>query len=164
MRRRQWLMSVVPTLAAAVLGNVFISRESLTWFKGLQRPAMQLPMAGFYALGAINYPLMGLIVHRAAVAQDRRTYRLAVMVLACAELWNVLLFGRRNTRAGFLGVVAFTVPLGLLQAAVAGDRTSTIALAPYTAWVVGYDIPWAYQLWRLNPPPDRRRREGKGAT
>ena len=88
MRRRQWVMSLVPTLAAAVLGNVFISRESLTWFKGLQRPAMQLPMAGFYALGAINYPLMGLIVHRAVVAQDRRTYRLAVIVLGCAELWT----------------------------------------------------------------------------
>ena len=87
-----------------------------------------------------------------------------MIVLGCAELWNVLLFGRRNTRAGFLGIVAFTLPLGLLQAAVASDRTSTIALAPYTAWVVGYDIPWAYQLWRLNPPTDRRRSAGKGAA
>jgi len=145
-------MSVVPTLGAAVFGNAFISRESLIWFKGLQRPAMQLPMAGFYALGVINYPLMGLVVHRAVVRQDRRAYRLAVVVLVCAELWNVLLFGRRSTRAGFLGVVAFTEPLGFLQAAVARDRASVMLLAPYTAWVVAYDIPWAYQLWRLNPP------------
>ncbi len=145
----------MPTLAAAVFGNAFIGRESLTWFRGLQRPGFQLPMAGFYVLGVLNYPLMGLVVHRAVVTEDRRAYRLAVTVLGCAELWNVLLFGRRSTRAGFLGVVAFTVPLGLLQAAVAHDRTSTMVLAPYTAWVVGYDIPWAYQLWRLNPPDGR---------
>jgi len=33
---------------------------------------------------------------------------------------------------------------------VAEDRISTLALSPYTAWVVGYDVPWTYRLWRLN--------------
>lgn len=150
MGRRRWLKTLLPTVGAAVLGNAFIGRESLEWFTGLRRPAMQLPMWGFYVIGVINYPLMGVVVHRAVVAEDRRSYRLAVTVLACGELWNVLLFGRRSPRAGFLGVLAFLLPLGLLQAAVARDRVSTVVLAPYTAWVVGYDIPWAYQLWRLN--------------
>lgn len=49
------------------------------------------------------------------------------------------LFGRRSTRAGFVGILAFTVPLTLLQISVREDRASTLALSPYTAWVIGYD-------------------------
>jgi hypothetical protein len=30
-----------------------------------------------------------------------------------------------------------------------------IALSPYSLWVIGYDIPWTYQLWQLNPGPSR---------
>jgi benzodiazapine receptor len=46
-----------------------------------------------------------------------------------------------------LGVVRYRA----LQRAVAGDRISTRALAPYTIWVLAYDVPWSYGLWRLNP-------------
>jgi len=136
-----------------VLGNAFVGRESLAWFQGLRRPAMQLPMPGFYAAGVVYYLLMGVVIHRAGVREDARAYRRAIAVLASNELWNAAFFGRRSTRAGVLGIIAFTAPLGLLHASVAGDRVSTIALGSYTAWVVGYDIPWAYQLWRLNPGP-----------
>jgi tryptophan-rich sensory protein len=38
-----------------------------------------------------------------------------------------------------------------LRRQVADDRTAALVLAPYTAWVLGYDIPWTYRLWRLNP-------------
>jgi tryptophan-rich sensory protein len=78
---------------------------------------------------------------------------LALVVLAGNEIWNFLFFGRRSTRAGFFGVLAFAVPVCLLQAALTRDRCSALVLAPYTAWVVGYDVPWTYRLWRLNPPP-----------
>ena len=46
--------------------------------------------------------------------------------------------------------VAFLLPLGGLQVAVRKDRTSAVVLAPYTAWVIFYDLPWTYRLWRLN--------------
>jgi translocator protein len=111
---------------------------------------MQLPMWGFYLLGVINYPLMGVVVYRAVRSNDTRAYRLAVTVLAAGELRNAVLFGGGDTRAGFLDVLAFSIPLGRFQAAVAHDRLSTAVLAPYSAWVIGYDIPWTYQLWRLN--------------
>ncbi|HEX9833521.1 MAG TPA: hypothetical protein VGA66_10635, partial [Mycobacterium sp.] len=57
---------------------------------------------------------------------------------------------RRSPRDAFLGIIAFLIPLSLLQASVSGDRPSRCALAPYTVWVVVYDLPWTYQLWRLN--------------
>jgi len=75
----------------------------------------------------------------------------ALLVLAGNELWNAAFLGRRSPRAGFLGVLVFLGPLLALQNSVALDRPSVIALTPYTLWVIGYDVPWTYQLWRLNP-------------
>jgi tryptophan-rich sensory protein len=94
---------------------------------------------------------MGVVTYRAAARRNARSYRLSLVVLAGNELWNVCLFGRRSPREGFLGLLAFLVPLGLLQESVRADRTSAVALGCYTAYVVAYDIPWSYRLWRLNP-------------
>jgi benzodiazapine receptor len=112
---------------------------------------MQLPLREFMVVGGMYYVSIGTVLYRSAVRRDSRGYRLALLVLAGNEGWNVLLFGRRSTRGGFLGVLGFTVLVGLLQKAVRDDRVSTLALAPYTAWVVCYDIPWTYRLWRRNP-------------
>jgi tryptophan-rich sensory protein len=72
-------------------------------------------------------------------------------VLASNEAWNVVLFGRRSTRGAFFAMLGFTLPLGMLQLSVKDDPGSTFALSPYSAWVIGYDLPWTYQLWRRNP-------------
>ena len=32
------------------------------------------------------------------------------------------------------------------------DSVSAWLVLVYAIWVLGYDIPWAYRLWRLNPP------------
>jgi tryptophan-rich sensory protein len=73
-----------------------------------------------------------------------------LLVLAGNELWNAAFFGRRSTKAGFAGILVFLVPLLALQEAVAEDAVSRRVLAPYTLWVVGYDLPWTFRLWRLN--------------
>ncbi len=151
MRKSSWARTLLPLACAAVGGNAFVGRESMTWFRELRRPAMQLPMPGFYAVGFAYYVAMGLVVHRAVLREDARTYRQALVVLAGNEAWNFVFFGRRSTRDGFVGILAFLPPLVLLQTAVRGDRTSTVAVGTYTAWVVGYDVPWTYRLWRLNP-------------
>ena len=153
MRWSAFVKSAIPTVAAAVLGNAFVGRDSLSWFTALRRPGMQVPMPAFVTVGGLYYVALGTVTYRAVVREDRQAYRLALAVLAGNEVWNVVFFGRRSTRAGFLGIVAFMLPLGLLQARVATDRFSTMALTPYTAWVVGYDLPWTYRLWRLNPRP-----------
>ena len=145
------LKSVPPTVAAAVLGNAFVGKDALRWLDGLQKPRMHLPLPGFLTVGALYYVAIGTVLHRSAVRSDDRAYRLAATVLVANETWNVILFGRRSTRGAFLGVIGFTVPLALLQVSVREDRLSTIALTPYTAWVIGYDIPWTYLLWRRNP-------------
>lgn len=139
-----------PPVAAAVLGNAFIGKDSMRWFRGLRAPRMQVPMAGFGAVGATYYLQLGFVLHRADLNDDQRVRRLALLVLAGNELWNVAFFGRRSPRNGFVGILAFLVPLLALQKAVAADRPSVIALTPYTLWVVGYDVPWTCRLWQLN--------------
>ena len=143
-----------PPAAAAVIGNAFVGRESLRWFRELRKPRMQLPLPAFLAVGAVYYAQLGWVLHRARRTEDRGGNR-ALLVLAGNELWNAAFFGGRSPRAGFLGVLAFLGPLLALQKAVASDRPSLLALTPYTLWVVGYDVPWTYRVWRLNPGPSR---------
>jgi translocator protein len=163
MRWSAFAKSVAPTVAAAVLGNAFVGRDSLSWFTGLRRPRMQVPMPAFVTVGGLYYVALGTVTYRAVVREDGQAYRLALAVLAGNEVWNGVFFGRRSTRAGFLGILAFLLPLGLLQARVATDRVSTMALTPYTAWVLVYDLPWTYQLWRLNPGPADGADGGRGS-
>lgn len=151
MRCPNLVRSLAPTAAAAILGNALVRRDDLTWFNGLRAPRMQLPLRGFLVVGASYYLSIGTVVHRSVLTGDRTAYRLSLVVLAGNEVWNYLFFGRRSTRAGFLGVLAYAVPVCLLQATLTRDRLSALAFAPYTAWLVGYDVPWTYRLWRLNP-------------
>jgi benzodiazapine receptor len=89
------------------------------------------------------------------VSGDRSVRNRALLVLAGNELWNVAFFARRSPGNGFAGVLVFLGPLLALQKAVASDPPSVVALMPYTLWVIGYDVPWTYRLWRLNPGPAR---------
>jgi tryptophan-rich sensory protein len=139
-----------PPVAAAVLGNAFIGRDSMRWFQQLRAPRLQLPMAAFGVIGVAYYAQLGVVLYRAYRNNDRHARSRALMVLVGNELWNVAFFGRRSPRNGFLGVLLFLGPLLSLQKAVSDDRLSVVALTPYTVWVIGYDVPWIYRLWRLN--------------
>jgi len=142
-------------VAAAVLGNAFVGKDSLRWFRELRRPRMQLPLPAFLAIGAAYYAQLGWVLHRAHLNGNRAVRNRALLVLAGNELWNAAFFGRRSPRNGFAGLLVFLGPLLALQRSVASDPPSLAALTPYTLWVVGYDLPWTYQLWRLNPESSR---------
>ena len=150
-RRRALLATIAPTVAAAVLGNAFVSKDSQRWFRDLRQPRMAIPFSAFVVVAGVYYVLLGIVHYRAVQREDTAAARLALVTLALNEAWNAALFGPRNTRNGFFGMLAFSIPLVALQKAVADDRPSNLALAPYTAWVIAYDIPWSYRLWRLNP-------------
>ena len=46
------------TIVAAVVGNSLISKDDLAWLSGLRRPRMQLPLAGFAAVGIAYYVMV----------------------------------------------------------------------------------------------------------
>lgn len=135
---------------AAVAGNAFVGRDSLTWFQNLRRPTGMVPMPAFYAVGGLYYAAMTTVTKRALDRADRRALACAVAVLVGNEAWNYAFFGRRSPGLGLAGTVVFGVPLGALRAAVAADPLSARLVEVYGAWVA-YDLYWAHGLWRLNP-------------
>jgi translocator protein len=137
--------AVGPPVVAAVVGNAFIGKESV------RTPRIQLPLPAFIVAGAVYYVQIGIVLYRACRTANQGMRNRALLVLAGNELWNVAFFGRRSPRNGFAGVLVFLAPLLALQKSVADDPPSLAALTPYTMWVIGYDVPWTYALWRLNP-------------
>ena len=148
---RRLAATIGPTVAAAVLGNVLVGREAQHWFRALRQPRFAIPLPAFAVVGGVYYLLLGVVRYRALERQNASAARLGLIVLALNETWNLVFFAPRSTRNAFAGCLVFAVPLAALQMAVRDDRVATLALAPYTAWVLVYDIPWSYRLWRLNP-------------
>ena len=138
-------------MAAAVLGNTFVGRDAMRWFRKLHTPRWQLPMPGFIVVAGVYYVLIGYVLARSLDRGDRRSTGLAMSVLIGNEAWNAAFFGRRSTRDGFFGLLGFLMPLAALHRSVRDDAPSRRALMPYTAFVLLYDLPWSYRLWRLNP-------------
>lgn len=102
----------------------------------------------YYAGGAAV--LYGILVY----VNDRRgkiaSLTLIIIVMSLNELWNYLFFGLRSTLAGFLGIVAFLMPLtALLLVLRKYDGLSARLVTTCYLWVL-YDLAWTYQLWRLN--------------
>jgi tryptophan-rich sensory protein len=146
---------VIPPVIAATLGNALVGKASMQWFHSLVKPRMQIPMPAFLVVGAVYYVEMGVVLYRAARRADPAVRRWGWMVLAGNELWNAAFFARRSPRNGLLGLILFLGPLLKLLWSVRRDRRSVLALTPYTLWVLAYDLPWIYQLWRSNPQSAR---------
>jgi tryptophan-rich sensory protein len=152
MKRRSVVQASACVAGAAVAGNAFIGKEAMGWFRGLTAPRWQLPLPAFLGAGALYYGVIGYVLARGIDRRQAGAIAWSLAVLVGNEAWNGVFFGRRSARAGFVGLCAFLVPLLALQRSVAGDARSRTALAPYTLYVLLYDLPWTYRLWRLNRP------------
>jgi hypothetical protein len=70
----------------------------MAWFRGLRRPAIQLPLPAFLALAAVYYAQPGTVLYRAA-REDEHPQRLALLLLPDFEIWKGVFFGRRRYRS-----------------------------------------------------------------
>jgi len=71
MKTRSAVVGSGVTAAAAVLGNVFVGKEALSWFRGLRAPRFQLPMPGFVSVAAAYYVIMAVVLARGIDRRDR---------------------------------------------------------------------------------------------
>lgn len=139
----------------AALGSALVGDALGGWYAGLRKPSFLVLLPVFYFVGAIYYAVFAIVLYRVLTRVDGRRARalclsLTLAVMLSNELWNFFFFGLRSTFAGFVGIVAFLVPLtALLAALFRHERASVAVLAPYYAWVL-YDVAWTYGLWRLN--------------
>src|ERR1700724_2710663 len=152
------LIALALSLGMAVLGGLLTGNQLTQWFATLQKPHLQLPLWAFVSVGVIVYVFDTIIAYRLLTVVPDQTDRVIaltalVVVMLYNELWNIVLFRWQNTFAGFLGVLAFLAPLLILQVTLfLVETVSAVLILIYVIWVIGYDIPWSYALWRLNPP------------
>jgi tryptophan-rich sensory protein len=143
------------TIVAAVAGNLFIPKAALAWFRALRWPRWLVPYPVLITAGILYYLLMITVLYRALDRHDAAVITWSIVVLIANEAWNAVFFGLRSTRGGFVGILAFTVPLIGVMIAARQDPLSLALLALYAAWVV-YDLAWTFALWRNNSPRGER--------
>ena len=152
------LFAVALSLGMAIVGGLLTGNQLTRWFATLHKPRFQLPLWGFVCVGLFGYIVASVITYRLLTIVPEQSARIIaltalIVVMLYNELWNIVLLRWHNTFAGFLGVLAFLAPLAFLQVMlVLVDHVSAWLVLVYLVWVIGYDIPWAYRLWRLNPP------------
>ena len=159
------LVAVTLSLGMAIAGGLLTGNQLTQWFATLHKPRLQLPLWGFVCVGLYGYLVDSVITYRLLTVVPEQTTRIIaltalIVVMLYNELWNIILFRWHNTFASFLGVLIFLIPLIILQVTlVLVDSVSAWLVFVYLLWVIGYDIPWAYRLWRLNPPQTQPARE-----
>ena len=155
LRKGPLFAAVAIPVLFALFGGSLVGENGVGWFAKLDRPRFLVPLWTFYLVGLAYYAggaavLCGILVY----VNDRRgkiaSMTLIIIVMLLNELWNYLFFGLRSTLAGFLGIVAFLMPLiALLLVLRKYDGLSARLVTTCYLWVL-YDLAWTYQLWRLN--------------
>ena len=150
-------LSVGLCAAVAVLEGFLTGSGLKDWYPRLKKPRWQIPLWASVLVGLVVYAIDGFVAYRMLTAVpsagDRWVALTAlVVVMVLNALWNYAFFEFRSTLIGFLGLVAFLGPLAVLQVALfAYDAVAAWAHMAYSAYVIAYDLPLFYALWRLNP-------------
>ena len=143
--------------AVAVLEGLLTGGGLKDWYPGLRKPRWQIPLWASVLVGLIVYVIDGFVAYRILTAVpsagDRAVALTAlVVVMVLNALWNYAFFEYRSTLVGFLGIIGFLGPLLVLQTALfVYDPAAAWAHVVYTLYVLAYDVPLFYAIWRLNP-------------
>lgn len=145
------------TVAMAVLGTVLAGNAVRTWYPALTKGRIEIPIALFALVGFAFYVVEAIVAYRLLGLLDSTPIAVLVLVslivvMLYNELWNGALFRLRSPFAGLIALLGFLAPLAILLVGCAlVDTPSLILIAIYPVWVVAYDVPWIYGLWRANP-------------
>ena len=144
------------TVLMAVLGTVVAGPAVKTWYPSLAKGRIEIPLALFALVGLVFYVVEAIVAYRLLERLDETTALVLVslaVVMLYNELWNGALFRLRSPFAALVALVGFLAPLAILVVGCAlVDVPSLVLVGIYAAWVIGYDLPWIFGLWRANSP------------
>jgi len=149
-------VAIALCLAVAALEGMIGADGVLTWYPTLKKPDWHLPMAAFIAVAMLVYLIDGFVAYRLWAATSVRGSRVIgltslAVVMVYNALWNYAFFESESTLIGLLGLLAFLGPLLMLQVTLCVyDTMAALVHGVYLAWVVLYDLPLFYTIWRLN--------------
>ena len=145
------------TIVMAVLGTVIAGTAVRTWYPSLAKGRIEIPLGLFAIVGLVFYVFEVVVGYRLLERLDDTPMSVVVVfalvvVMLYNELWNGALFRLRSPFAALIALLGFLAPLAILLVGCAVvDLPSLILMGIYAAWVIAYDIPWMYGLWRANP-------------
>jgi tryptophan-rich sensory protein len=148
------------TVLMAILGTVLAGDAVRTWYPGLRKGRIEIPIALFAVVGFVFYVVEAIVAYRLIERLDATPTTTLVLVslvvvMLYNELWNAALFRLRSPFAGLIALLGFLAPLAILLVGCAlVDGPSAVLIGVYVAWVVGYDLPWIHGLWRANAARD----------
>ena len=147
---------LVWTVAMAILGTVLAGDAVRTWYPTLTKGRIEIPVAVFAVVGLVFYVVDVVVAYRLlGMADTDPTAVLVIVALAVVmlynELWNAALFRLRSPFAALIALLGFLAPLAILLVGCwLVDTPSFGLIGIYVLWVVAYDVPWIYGLWRAN--------------
>ena len=154
-KRRAVFIAIGAPAGSALVGTMLAGDGPKTWYPTLRKSRLILPLTAFVPVALLYYLMCGALLYRLlAVVRPSRSrtqaFRLLATMMAANEGWNYLLFRRRSTRASLVGMIGFALITVVLYRVLRRlDPPTARMLLPYLIWL-GYDLVWAYELWRLN--------------
>lgn len=146
-------LSILPVVAAVLLGQVATYPNLADWYAHLAKPSFNPPNWIFGPVWTVLYVLMAIAVWR-VLGANARLKRVALVLffvqLALNAAWSWLFFGLHAPLLGLCDIV----PQGLLVIATMlvfwrVDRLAGLCLLPLSCWVAFATL-LNFEIWRLN--------------
>ncbi len=145
------LVATASVVGAATLGQLLAGEDPRARLAELDTTILTLPFAAWIAVAVAYYAIAGIVLHRLGrrLREARTAFAAVLCVVIANEAWNALLFGFEAVAPAAIGMLFFAALITITTALVFSvDRVAAWVLAPYTAWVVLYDVPWILAVWR----------------
>jgi tryptophan-rich sensory protein len=156
MQQRHAQMIAIGLPAGLALVGARATGDGLrTWYPALRKSNLVIPLWAFAPVALVYTIICGRLLYRLLLLDRETPERTAAIVLLISmmganEGWNYLFLGRHSVRAGFFGMIGYTLlTLRLYRRLRRLDPPAARILRPYVGWL-GYDLVYTFELWRLN--------------
>lgn len=135
------VVSVMPSLFASVLGQLFTAVGLVGWYRTLQKPFFNPPDLVFPIVWTFLYALMAVAFWRILRLKPEAGSKTSAILAYLGQMvlnvgWSYAFFTLRSPLAGLVVTSALLVAIGLtIRLFVRLDRAAGYALYPYFAWV-----------------------------
>lgn len=154
MKTGKLVLSLLITLAIGAIAGIATSRNVLTWYPELNKPAFNPPNAVFAPVWTVLYILMGIslyLIWRLPSSDTRNNaLRLFFVQLALNFIWSFLFFEWHLIGWALADIVLL---LCLIITCIAGfsriSKTAAWLFVPYLAWV-SFATALNIAIYRLN--------------
>ena len=146
-------LSVLPVVAAVLLGQAATYPNLAPWYAGLAKPSFNPPNWIFGPVWITLYVLMAIAVWRvlgASAPQKRAALNLFFVQLALNAAWSWLFFGLHNPLLGLCDIVPqWFLVVATMLVFWRIDRLAGLCLLPLSCWVAFASL-LNFEIWRLN--------------